>query len=141
MKCQLLTSNILQPEISYSLAAGVFHFFEEWSGREGDESPFLTRYFYHSLGHLPLPQELHSFPLPQTFHFSVSSNDEELISYIGHSACWAITQNLSGSPRLAFRLCICSHWVPGATESKPMSNQWLSGLPIQEMLEVSPIFR
>jgi len=70
MKCQLSTSNIFHLENSYSLAAGVFHF-KDVKGRAEDESPFLTRYFHHSLGDFPLPQELHSFPFPETLHFSV----------------------------------------------------------------------
>lgn len=87
MKCWLSTSNILHLATSSGLIAGIFHFFKDTSGREEDKTLFLTRYFHNSFGDFPLLQELHSFPDPETLHFSICSNDKELISYIYHSAC------------------------------------------------------
>lgn len=147
MKCQLSTSNILHLEIPYSPADAIFHFFTEISGREEDESPFLTRHFHHSLGDFPLPQELHSFPLPETLHFSVCSDDEESISYM--SFCMLGNMGLTCLSEVSIHV-MCSQTLgtfsehqsgSGTTESKTMSNQWLSGLPTQEMLEVSPVLR
>lgn len=129
MKCQLLISNILLLETSYSLAAGIFHF-KDVSGREEDKSPFLTRYFHHSLGDFPLPQELHSFPFPQTLCFSVCSNEEELISYIGHTACLSNNTELNWLSEVSIQvLCLQTPGTfpehrpdSGATESKTKSN-------------------
>lgn len=49
--------------------------------------------------------ELDSLPHP-FLHSSVYSSGKALTAY----ACWAITQNLTGFPRLALRLCAHTHW-------------------------------